>query len=625
MSIEIKATASLRALLDACLSRHFGVDDPEFHSFIEKNAEYTELSTGEYLVKEGDQTSEVYFLLTGHLRALKNTPTGTVILGEIGRGETIGELALFTGKPRSADVIAIRDSVAVKITREVLEKAIKKKPHVAIKVTRQIIERFEETNNLQNPPTIPVNITFLPITDGVDVDSLTELLAEIRGQKGDDVCLIDNGFITETFGPLDKPDIAFPRGTVSLGISDLELKFDSLYMIADSNDRAWPQTAIHHSDEVVLIADATANPNITELEEELLAAHKNLRVQTTLVLIHPEGTKSPKDTAKWLDDRSVSRHIHIRRNHRPDYERLSRILSGRAIGLVLAGGGARGLTHLGTLAALDEAGLVFDFVGGTSAGAIMGSFAAMDVHGANIEERTRDIFLNSPFGDITSDYNKIPYLSLIKGQRAHAAMEQNVKDNGYENMDMEDSWKTFFVIASNFTTHKEQVLTRGKMSTNVVASASIPGVMPPTLIDGELIYDGGSFNNFPIDHMRQLGARYIIGVDLLSDKIFKHEMEQAPSSLAALRDRLRPKKKRRYRLPPLPATLLAATVVTSIARQKELREHVDILFQPPTSGITLLDWSKYDEAFQAGKDHALEVLANLDALTLKNFKNTKPN
>jgi len=624
MSIEIKPTETLRELLDACLIRHFGVDDKKFHAFIEDNASYIELNTGDYLLKKGDQTNQIFFLLSGHLRASLETPQGTIILGEIGRGETVGELALFTGKPRGADVVAIRDSVAVEISKSVLEKAIKKYPAVAFKITHQIIERYEDSQALGNPPATPVNLTFLPITPNLDLHDITKTLADIREQSGDTVCLIDNGFVSDTFGGIEQPDVALPRGKVSLGISDLELKHDSLYLIADPQNMAWCHTAIHHSDEVVLLADATGSFDLTDLEVELLDHEDNLKVQTTLILIHPEDTKCPKDTVNWLNARSVTRHIHIRRNNKADYERLNRILSGKAIGLVLAGGGARGLTHLGTMAALDEAGVTFDYVGGTSAGAIMGSFAAMDIHGANMEARTRDIFVDSPFGDITSDYNKIPLLSLIKGERAHKAMEQNCQDNGCGSMmDMEDCWKTFFVIASNFSTHKEQVLRRGRMSENVVASASIPGVMPPTFIEGHLIYDGGSFNNFPIDHMRQLGARYVIGVDLLSDKVHTHNLDKAPTAWAALRDRFRSKSKKKYRLPSLPATLLAATVVTSISRQKELREHVDILFQPPTKGITLLDWSKYDEAFEAGKRHALDTLEKIDPKILQAFKNTE--
>ena len=71
-------------------------------------------------------------------------------------------------------------------------------------------------------------------------------------------------------------------------------------------------------------------------------------------------------------------------------------------------------------------------------------------------------------------------------------------------IDMEDTWKTFFVIASNYSTGSETVLSRGNLARNVIASYAIPGAMPPAFIDGHMMYDGGTFNNFPVDVMAQL-------------------------------------------------------------------------------------------------------------------------
>jgi len=86
----------LRDLLDGCLTRYFGVEDKDFHSFIEDNAKYVDLTSGDILIRQGEICDAVYFLLSGHLRALIDTADGkTVPVGEIGRGETVGELALF--------------------------------------------------------------------------------------------------------------------------------------------------------------------------------------------------------------------------------------------------------------------------------------------------------------------------------------------------------------------------------------------------------------------------------------------------------------------------------------------------------------------------------------------------
>ena len=612
----------LRNLLDGCLTHYFGVKDQEFHDFIEDNAEYIDVNSGDILIHQGDDSNAVYFLLSGHLRALIKAPDGTsTAVGDIGRGETVGELALFTGKKRGASVVATRDSIVAKISSEIIEDAIGRKPQVALKITKQIIDRYERAQAITAPPAVPVNITILPISGNVDLQKFTSIIAKKRKKKGDNVCVIDSDYVASKLGGLDGPDVALPRGNVSLALGDLELQYSGLFFVAAPDDAAWCLTAIHHSDEIILLADANADPKLSEIEETLLNGHESFRAQTTLVLLHDDDAQSPRRTSKWLNARNVSRHVHIRKSNMSDYARLNRILSGQATGLVLAGGGARGMAHIGVMEALGEAGFEFDFVGGTSAGAIMGSFPAMDVSLDRLESTTRDIFMNSPFGKISGDYNLLPLMSLIKGERAWKVNLKAVMDNAGANIDMEDSWKTFFAIASNFTTHQEQVLMRGNFAGNVLASFSIPGLMPPSLVDGDLLFDGGSFNNFPVDHMRKLGARYIVGIDLLSDVVRKQLVDDLPTSRKILWDKFRPKKQQKYRrLPSLPGTLLTASVVTSMARQKKLREHVDILFQPNTRGVGLLDWHKFDLIVERAKHDARTQLQTVDKDILKRFR-----
>ena len=132
--------------------------------------------------------------------------------------------------------------------------------------------------------------------------------------------------------------------------------------------------------------------------------------------------------------------------------RIGRIISGRGIGLVLAGGGAKGFAHVGVMRALEEAGIEVDFVGGTSIGAVMGMVLALDLDAGKIAAAVHKAFLRHPQGNITGDYNLIPLVSLIKGLRSHSAMATAVRDAAGADIDTEDTWKTFFAIASNFST-----------------------------------------------------------------------------------------------------------------------------------------------------------------------------
>src|SRR6202000_1265721 len=176
-------------------------------------------------------------------------------------------------------------------------------------------------------------------------------------------------------------------------------------------------------------------------------------------------------------------------------------------------------------------------------------------------------FLRHPKGNITGDYNFVPLVSLIKGRRSHGAMAQPIEQAAGDDIDSEDTWKTFFVVASDFSAVTEAVLDKGNLARNVIASYAIPGALPPVFIDGPMLFDGGTFNNFPVDVMARMGAGQIIGVDLSSDRSRKYEIDRVPGTFAHLRDMLRSRKKRRYRLPSVPETLTTSSFISSLSKQ----------------------------------------------------------
>jgi NTE family protein len=340
----------------------------------------------------------------------------------------------------------------------------------------------------------------------------------------------------------------------------------------------------------------------------------------TLVLLHTSLAKSPTGTARWLTSRQVSRHFHIRLNLERDVRRIARILSGAGIGIVFAGGGARGFAHIGVMKALEEAGIDVDFIGGTSIGAIMGTCLALDLPADTISAAVHKAFLGHPKGNITGDYNVVPLVSLIRGKRTHGALIQAIEDAAGADIDMEDSWKTYFVVASDFSDGREAVLQTGNLARNVIASYAIPGALPPVFIDGHMMFDGGTFNNFPVDVMARMGAGPIIGVDLSTDRGRVFEIDRVPGTFAHLRDKLRPRKKQRFRLPTVPETLLTSSFISSVSKQKTMRKFADLLFQPRIERVGLLEWRRFDDIVAAGYDHAKTLLAAQTDDKLQRFR-----
>ncbi len=133
---------------------------------------------------------------------------------------------------------------------------------------------------------------------------------------------------------------------------------------------------------------------------------------------------------------------------------------------------------------------------------------------------------------------------------------------------------------------------------------------------GELLCDGGTFNNFPADVMRgQRGIGRVIGVDLGGRIPRRLDLDELPGSVPLLLDRLRPRARRRFRLPSLTSYLLNVTILYSVSRQAQARRQTDLYLNPPLERIGLLQWERFEEIFSAGERHALDVLGAMDAPT----------
>jgi NTE family protein len=197
-------------------------------------------------------------------------------------------------------------------------------------------------------------------------------------------------------------------------------------------------------------------------------------------------------------------------------------------------------------------------------------------------------------------------VSLIAGKRLRRTIDTGVEAIMGPDSRIEDLWKTYFCVSSNYTRTKEAVLTRGPLAKSIRASVSIPGALPPVMLDGELHIDGGTFNNFPTDVMAALGAARIVGVNLLREGGRRYDnMEELPGPWKLVFDKVRGK---RNRLPGLMPLLLNTSIMYSYARQAESKRLVDLYFQPPVYAFGMLDWSRFDRIVKAGYEYARKQL-----------------
>jgi NTE family protein len=597
-------------LLAQHLRTLLGEIDPAAMGMLNRHLEWVEIAAGETLMQQGDFGDSMYLSISGRLRAYVVDDDGVEhMVREMTRGQIIGEMSLYTDEPRSATVVAIRDSVLVRLGRSDFNSLLASNTQVSIALTRQIIHRLRSTQS-RSSLARPVTIALLPISDGVATHAFTQRLADklravgrVRVVNADS---IDHELQQPGLAQSAADDVDAKR-RIALHLDEIEAAHDYVLLVGDNGPTPWTQRCSRSCDEVLLLADADQVPLLHDTERQCLM-HRPGRAEAaeTLILLHPAERRCPAGTRRWLDRRPVASHHHIRPLLDSDMARLTRILSGTAVGLVLAGGGARGCAHLGIYRALSEHGIEIDFVGGTSIGAVMATLVASDRPVDDVTRIARRAFSINP----TGDYNLIPLISLIAGRRLRRLVKTAVHVLLGHDADVEDLWKNYFCIASNYSQASEHVALRGNLVKSILASISIPGALPPVLLDGDLLCDGGTFNNFPADVMRQMrGVGKVIGVDLSQRKRRRIELDEVPGSWALLRDRLRPRHKRRYKLPSLMAYLMNVTILYSTSRQRESQKLTDIYFNPPLERVTMLQWDKFDAIVAQGYAHGVDVLS----------------
>ncbi|MDN3722924.1 patatin-like phospholipase family protein [Aequorivita sp. SDUM287046] len=205
------------------------------------------------------------------------------------------------------------------------------------------------------------------------------------------------------------------------------------------------------------------------------------------------------------------------------------------VGLVLSGGGAKGLAHIGALKVIEESGVRIDYIGGTSMGAIIGALYASG-YSANALD---SIFRQTNFSTLIQDdiprsaktfYEKkesdkyalvLPFdgfkigfpSGLSKGQNVYNLLSKLTSHVSHIS-NFEELPIPFFCVATNVENGQEVILDRGYLPRAVTASGALPSLFSPVVIDGKVLIDGGVVNNYPVSEVRAKGMDIIIGVDV---------------------------------------------------------------------------------------------------------------
>jgi NTE family protein len=581
------------------LEQYFGIPVGPEHPLLDRIG-MVQLAGGDWLMHQGEPGDALYLLVRGRLQAWAAAPDGRergTFLNEIVVGDSVGELSLLTGAPRAVGIQAIRDSLLVSIDRATFEELSQTFPALALKLATNVAGLLHHQNERAGRTTRNLQaVTILNLDPGARAFGLCHRLAEDLERHGPTLRLS-----LDRLAELGAPQVSADSGdgmpaALADWFHEQEDRHRFVLFQCSPAEPAWARFALRQSDMVLLVADAAGSPQVHPWEADLLNDAGAAIARRLLVLLQP-GDGPFTGTSAWLEERDVDFHVHLRQPRAEDAARVARIISGTALGLVLAGGAARGFAHLGIYKAMEELGLPVDWIGGTSIGGIMG--AALAGHWGTDEaiRLARDCFVRGrPFSDYT-----LPVVSLIRGRRMARLIRQ------YFDFPIEDLQTPFFCISCHLDTGEPKIHERGNLAAAVRAGASIPGIIPPAVVDHRLAVDGAVINNLPVDIMQRKPVGRIVAVDLASHRRVEVDYGETPSALAVLRGRYLPFA-RKYRVPGFSTVMLKATELGTMARMREAGRQADLLLKPPVRRFGMTEVRAFDRIVQAGYEHALAEL-----------------
>lgn len=539
-----------------------------------RDSEWYCLPSGWTLFHEGDTGEAVHVVTAGRLGALVTTENGGHrVIAEIGAGETVGEMALLTDAPRSATLRALRDSELIRIPHETFEALIARDPGILRHLGRVLAERLNRAAHPGTHPGHPVTIAIVGATPGTEVPALAHDLTAALAASGLRAISVEEDGADRTAD----------------WFHAIERENDHVVYVAPDPATPWARFCIRRADRLVFAARAgEAPPDRPPCDFASTPSQC-----CDLALLHPAGTVDPHGMSVWLGRFPIRMYSNLRLGDRGDIARLARLSTGRATGLVLSGGGARGFAHIGVIRALREAGIEIDLVGGASMGAIVAAGVALEWDDETfIRKMQRSFVKSNPLNDYT-----LPLVSLFAGRKVARRLRRQFGEAG-----IEDLWRPYFALSANLTTGEPHLHRDGPVWQAVRASVAIPGVLPPVIQGDEVLVDGSVLNNFPADTMAGFDRGLIIGVDVGCSRILGGESPSPSGPLGRLFDWLR-----RGR-PGIVELLMRAGTVSSDAYSTEMRSHVDLLFEPPVDMVDLRDWKAFDRMVEAGYRHAAGVL-----------------
>lgn len=576
------------------------LSDAQFIEFL-RNQKKIKVQAGESLLKAGEKGSAFYILIYGRLGVYS---ADDLRIAEITSGDIIGELAVLIHSPRSHTVRATRDSVLLEIDyraylylennfhQEILFLAKK-----SLFRMRNNVRHFQPGEHAKTIAIVPASTSNPKKFDQIFKEHLNHDHKVRLVEESD----LRNQFSTSL--PLSELDETEIIGWMNS--HEDENRF--VIYVCDGNNSDWTKRAIRSSDRILLVAESGLSTECNASENYLFSLKDEQTPFIDLVVLFPEGTKNATGVQEWLHLRNVDLCHNVIQNNEAHIQRMVRFVTGKAVGVVLSGGAAKAIGHLGFLKALEEMNITIDYIAGASMGAVIAAgYASYGLE--------KSLAINKEFISRYSTTPTFPIQSLLTGNREEKLFREQWGDALIENL-----WLHFFCVASDISNDRLKVFQSKEIWKALKASISIPGVFPPVYTpEGEILVDGGILNNLPVDIMRsRLGGGFIIAVNCnvprkrTSQRFSK--FSSTSSGWRLLFDYLNPFKKERGGL-SIFAVIFKSFFTATLKEQLLQESKADVVIHLTTNHVRMHEYRSYENTINQSYRDAKEQLMAVEYL-----------
>jgi predicted acylesterase/phospholipase RssA/CRP-like cAMP-binding protein len=547
---------------------------------------------GDIVMLQGDPADGMYLVASGRLQVILESDNGDTpsIISEVGPGHVVGEMALLTDGPRTATVVARRDSHILFMSSDAFARVVGNHPGALRGVASALVDKLLVTMRRGDaaPPATVVAVVALDDSTVTHrfADDLASALTRVTGSAT---------VLRET----DQRVALGPDATALArsGWRDANAVGTSVVYTAGPYYDQWTDEALQQADVVVLVADALGSSALRPIEKELVERSSTLGQRVELVLLHPSSTPHPHNTRRWFETRHVERHHNVRVGRADDHERVARLLCGQGIGIVFSGGGARGIAHVGVYRALLERNIPVDATAGASIGSIVAGALARGDSAEELALQMRAAVVERSPVDLT-----FPTVSFASGAR----VTNQIRDAA-QGLDIEDCWSSFRCVSTNLTTGGLEVHDRGPGWAAIRASFAVPGLFPPMRNElGHTLVDGGLLDNMPVSTLRRgHSGLTVISVDVGARREFSTPQLPDTGVVSGWRSLATSLRQRRLQeLTSLPRILLRLTELNTLGDD----DRGELCIRPPLEGVSLLDFDRFDELVELGVNEARVAL-----------------